>query len=154
VLAKTDPATGDRGARQKEHFGRNVVSAENNHSAKATQAPSGPPDTKLVPKSSVRHVSVAEESDFYSSLARLNKNWRVIRCRHSIQWILQVRCGPGWRNRFFFRTRAGLIQFAREYTSPIGGDALIILLRLPERFPEGASTPGSDPLNIPREHLR
>ena len=38
-----------------------------------------------------------------------------------------------WRSRYFCRTRAGLIACAREYAGPIGGDALVILLRLPER---------------------
>jgi hypothetical protein len=105
-------------------------------------------------ESSARHICVAEEGDFYPSLARLNKNWRVITCRNHIQWILQVRRGSAWRNRFFFRTRAGLIQFAREYASPIGGDALVNLLRLPERFSEGGvMTDRIDPLNVPGEHL-
>jgi hypothetical protein len=86
-----------------------------------------------------------EESHSYARvIVRLNANWRVISCRDGIQWILQRRCGlkhgrPRWANRYFFRTRAGLVRGAIEYVGEIGADALVILLRLPPFFPEGAA---------------
>jgi hypothetical protein len=101
-----------------------------------------PPDTKLPGKSNVRPLSGAmagEESNAYRRvIARLNPQWRIIACRHSIQWVLQRRKGKAWRSRCFCRTREGLLLCAREYAAPIGGEALAILLRLPERFPEAA----------------
>lgn len=144
-----NPATGDRGARQQElHFGRNVVTAEiNNHCTEAAQAPSGPPDAKPFAKSAGARVPAAlchEQSDSYPRIvARLNAQWRVVSCRDGVQWILQIRCGqrdglPRWKNRYFFRTREGLARGSYEYARDVGGDALIILLRLPECFPEGA----------------
>jgi hypothetical protein len=77
-------------------------------------------------KSSVAHVSVAlaaEESETYPRIiARLNDHWRVVACRNGIQWILQVRHGQGWRNRYFYRTRAGLFSGSHEYAGEIRGD--------------------------------
>jgi hypothetical protein len=102
-------------------------------------------DFKPPAKSAAPHVSVAlgaEESDTYPRLvARLNPKWRVICCRDAIQWILQSRCGqrdglPRWRSRYFFRTRQGLVSGSREYAGEISGHALVVLLRLPDRFPE------------------
>ena len=81
-----------------------------------------------------------EESDAYPRIvARLNPQWRVIACRDGIQWILQARRGhrdglPRWDNRYFFRSREGLVFGCHEYCGQIHGDALVILLRLPERF--------------------
>jgi hypothetical protein len=60
----------------------------------------------------------------------------VVACKNNIQWILQVRRGNRWHGKYFFRTREGLVLLAREYAGEISGDALVILLRLPERFPE------------------
>jgi hypothetical protein len=97
----------------------------------------GHPDTRPAGKSSARHVSgrpQGEENHRYPVIAQLNDRWWVITCKNSIQWILQTRRGSSWRSRFFFRTRAGLLAFAREHASPIDGDALAILLRLPERI--------------------
>jgi hypothetical protein len=75
---------------------------------------------------------LGEENDDYPTVAILNDRWRVVLCRNSIQWILQKRGGP---NHYFRRTRDVLIRCAREHAGQIGGDALLILLRLPERFP-------------------
>jgi hypothetical protein len=62
----------------------------------------------------------------------------VIVCRNALQWILQRRQGKQWRGYWFCRTREALIRGAREHAGPIGGDALVILLRLPEHYPEAA----------------
>jgi hypothetical protein len=87
------------------------------------------------------HLPVArlgEETDDYPTVAVLNATWRVIACRQSIQWILQRRRGgPNhWRGQYFCRTREVLVRCAREHAGQIGGDALVVLLRLPEWFPE------------------
>jgi hypothetical protein len=80
----------------------------------------------------------AENSDDYPCVvAALNPKWRVIVCRNALQWILQRRQGKTWRGYWFCRTREALIRGARKCVGQIGGDALVILLRLPERFPEG-----------------
>jgi hypothetical protein len=93
-------------------------------------------------KSFVGHVSVAlagERSENYPRLvARLNDRWRVIAGRDGIQWILQVHRGQGWGNQYYYRSREGLISGCREYAGDIGGDALVMLLRLPRFFPEAA----------------
>jgi hypothetical protein len=96
------------------------------------------PDTTPATKSNVTYLSVAsgpEESETYPRvIARLNGKWRVIVCRNGIQWILQTRSGHRWQNRYFFRTREGLGYFAHKCAGEIRGDALVILLRLPERI--------------------
>jgi hypothetical protein len=78
-----------------------------------------------------------EENDAYPTVANLNARWRVIECKNSIQWILQRRCRGRWNGKYFCRTREALLRFARAGAGEIAGDALVILLRLPERFPEG-----------------
>ena len=89
--------------------------------------------------SSVAKVSgrlAGEESETYPAVCVLNARWRVIACRQAIQWILQRRGGVDhWRGVWFCRTREALIRGARQRVGQISGDALVILLRLPERFP-------------------
>lgn len=140
---KKGPAAGD--GQVQEDFSRwdTKVLPSDNRVATPRQEPIRP---QLIGWPGFSHASHlknptwGEASDSYPTVAVLNDRWRVIRCRTSIQWILQKRRGgsSSWRNRYFCRTREGLIQCAREYAGEIGGDALVILLRLPERFPEGA----------------
>lgn len=81
-----------------------------------------------------------EKSDHYARvIARLNGHWRVIACADGIQWILQTHRGQGWRNRYYYRSREGLVDGCHRNAGEIGGDALVILLRLPRFFPEAAS---------------
>ena len=81
-----------------------------------------------------------EESDTYLHVtAVLNAGWRVISCRDGLQWILQRRAGqrqgrPRWEGRSFCCTREALVRCAREHAGDIAADALVILLRLPERI--------------------
>ena len=87
-------------------------------------------------KSSVTHVSgrlrADENADDRPVIAALNDRWRVVECAGGIQSILQYRGGPNtWQDRYFCRSREGLIQCVREHAGEIGGDALVILLRLP-----------------------
>jgi hypothetical protein len=80
-----------------------------------------------------------EESDHYARfVARLNPQWRVVVCADGLQWILQTRRGQDWRNRYYYRSREGLVFGVREYAGDIGGDAPVVLLRLPRFFPEAA----------------
>lgn len=97
-------------------------------------------------KSAVTRVPGAlgsEEWDSYPHvIARLNSQWRVIACRDDLQWILQARRGtqdgrPRWRNRYSFRTRQGVVCGSHEYAGEIAGDALIVLLWLPEHLDGG-----------------
>lgn len=138
------PATRDRRARQGNSFGLNVLPAENSHSATATQASCGLPDSGRAALSRVAHVPaprLGEESDDYPVIASLNDRWRVIACKNSIQWILQKRRGgPNhWRGKYFCRSREVLVRCAREYAGRIRGDTLVVLFRLPERFPQAAA---------------
>jgi hypothetical protein len=79
------------------------------------------------------------ESDAAYPNIQLNARWRVIRCRADIQWILQHRHGPEtglraiWDSRSYCHTKEALMRCSREHAGEIAGDALVILLRLPER---------------------
>jgi hypothetical protein len=77
-----------------------------------------------------------EENDTYPVVASLNDRWRVIVCKNSIQWVLQQRRGGRnhWRGRSYCLTREALIRCSHEHAGTIAGDALVILLRLPERI--------------------
>jgi len=58
----------------------------------------------------------AESADSYPVVVRLNGRWRVIACRHGVQWILQYRnraetvARDVWRGRSYCRTREALIR--------------------------------------------
>jgi hypothetical protein len=101
-----------------------------------------PPHTAAAAKLAVAALpapSGREESDAYPVIASLNERWRVIACRNEIQWVMQRRAGqvsgrPRWRGYWHCRTREALIRGAREHAGQIGGDVLVILLRLPERI--------------------
>jgi hypothetical protein len=140
---RANPTAGGSGVRQRKvHFGRNVPAEQNSLRAIATQMPSGLPDSARACFSSATALQSpfqGEESDTYPVVARLNARWRVIACAQSIQWILQRQCGGRWRGCWFCRTREALVRGARERAGGITSAALVILLRLPERFPEGAT---------------
>jgi hypothetical protein len=83
-------------------------------------------------KSSPRRVSGRilphETSDDYPTVAMLDAKTRVIECAAGIQWIIQRRRGRGWESRLFFRTKEGLLLYAKPVTPE--------LLALPDYFPE------------------
>ena len=86
-------------------------------------------------------MSVAESDDSYpGALAVLNSSWRVIQCRHGIQWILQYRnraetvARHGWRGRSYCRTKEALIRCCDEHAGQINPAARMTLLGLPERI--------------------
>lgn len=80
----------------------------------------------------------AEKHDDYSKVVtKLNGNWRVIVCRHGIQWILQSRKGtyqgkPAWRGRKFDRSKGGILRSVAEHAGPITDEARQKLDQLPE----------------------
>jgi hypothetical protein len=84
----------------------------------------------------------AESADSYPVVARLNARWRVIACRHGIQWILQYRnraetvATDAWRGRSYCRTKEALIRVCDAHVGEIDPEAEAILARLPARFPE------------------
>jgi hypothetical protein len=62
-------------------------------------------------------MSTAESDGSYARVvAVLNSGWRVIECRHGIQWILQRRnraetvARHVWRGRSYCRTKEALIR--------------------------------------------
>ena len=64
---------------------------------------------------------VAESADSYGRVvAQLNARWRIIECRHGLQWILQHRGSPerprtdDWRGRSYARTSEALRSCTRE----------------------------------------
>ena len=73
-------------------------------------------------------------------VAQLNSRWRVIECRHLIQWILQYRASAEtyatsrWVGRTYCRTRNGLLRCCREHAGAIDPTAAAILASLPERI--------------------
>ena len=90
----------------------------------------------------------AESSDDYPDVvAILNERWRVIGCRHGIQWVLQGRnraervARDGWRGRSFCHTKEALIRVCDAHAGLIDPDGRAILAGLPERFPETQSAP-------------
>jgi len=120
-----NPAAGDDGVRQ-EWFCKD-------------QPASNSPKERFGQTSNTGHVPVAwrgEENDTYPVVATLNGRWRIIVCKNSIQWILQTRRGgpDSWRGRSYCCTREALVRCARQHAAQLGGDALAILLRLPERI--------------------
>jgi hypothetical protein len=90
----------------------------------------------------------AETSDDYPKVVTLNSRWRVIACRHGIQWILQYRnraetvARDVWRGRSYCRTREALIRVCDDHAGIIDPDARATLEGLPARFPEKQNAPG------------
>jgi hypothetical protein len=90
----------------------------------------------------------AESSDEYPIVAILNGRWRVIPCRHGIQWIFQSRnraetvARNVWRGRSYCRTKEALIRVCDHHAGMIDPGARATLAGLPEWFPEKQNAPG------------
>jgi hypothetical protein len=89
-------------------------------------------------------MSRVETADDYSGfVAQLNPNWRVVECRHRVQWILQRRGSPkkprrnDWRGRCYCGTADALRRCTRDYAGAIDPTAADILGSLPERIVTG-----------------
>ena len=85
-------------------------------------------------------ASKSEEADDYCDVVLvLNHDWRIIVCRHGIQWILQRRAGvrhgkARWDGKCYCRTRDGLASRVREL---VGVEAVNALAPLPTRIEGG-----------------
>ena len=84
-------------------------------------------------------------SDYSAVVTVLNTNWRVIRCRDDIQWILQrrdgSRAGRGrWTGSSYHTDREALIAFCRTRAGRGAAAGMAILAALPERYPAKAGT--------------
>jgi hypothetical protein len=86
-------------------------------------------------------AGLSESSEGYAGvIARLNPRWRIIECRHRIQWILQYRASAetyptsNWKGRSFCRTREALLRCCREHAGVIDPTAAAVLAALPERI--------------------
>jgi hypothetical protein len=86
-------------------------------------------------------MTFAESDDSYpATVAVLNSAWRVIACRHGIQWILQRRnraktvARHVWRGRSYCRTKEALIRCCDEHAGQIDPAARMTLEALPERI--------------------
>jgi hypothetical protein len=87
------------------------------------------------------HSTRSESSDDYPDVViALNDRWRVIECRHRLQWILQHRnrsetvSTGDWRGRSYCRTREALRRCCDAQAGEIGPQARNILAELPERI--------------------
>jgi hypothetical protein len=86
-------------------------------------------------------MSAAESDESYPGIvAVLNSGWRVIECRHGIQWILQRRnraetvARHVWRGQSYCRTKEALIRCCDEHAGQIDPAARMTLEALPERI--------------------
>jgi hypothetical protein len=86
-------------------------------------------------------TKLAESADSYPHrIAVLNDRWRVIECRHGLQWILQYRASAEtyltsvWRSRSYCATSEALIRCRRQHAGVIDAVAFAILEALPERI--------------------
>ena len=92
--------------------------------------------------------SARETADGYPGVvARLSATRRVIRCRDSLQWIIQNRVSQGhattrWRGAAYCRTKSALLRLCGRSSAPVDGIAWHILNALPEYF-DAESTPAA-----------
>jgi hypothetical protein len=90
----------------------------------------------------------AESSDDYPVIVKLNDRWRVIACRHGVQWVLQYRnraqtvARDVWRGRSYCRTKEALVRACDTHAGAIDPGARNILEGLPAWFPENQNAPG------------
>jgi len=104
---------------------------------------------------------MSESGDNYGRVvARLNSRWRVIECRHLIQWILQYRASAEtyatsrWVGRTYCRTRKALLRCCREHAGLIDPTAAAALAALPDRI-EAPNLPAQSPTtrSAAEEHI-
>jgi len=81
-----------------------------------------------------------ESSDGYGDVvADLNRQWRVIRCRDGIQWILQSRDSATtakgvWRGRSYCRTKEVMLRDCAAHAGELDPTAVGLLAELPDRI--------------------
>jgi hypothetical protein len=96
-----------------------------------------------------------ESSDNYGRVvSRLNPRWRVIECRHGLQWILQYRASAetyptsDWKGRSFCRTSEALRRCTREHAGSIDPAAAACLAALPEWIEKAALPMMMEPVYV------
>ena len=77
--------------------------------------------------------------DYGRVVVILSDDARVVAGSCGLQWILQRLVSGKWRNKLFFRSKAGLLLYARRLCQAPG--ALETLDSLPEWFPEAGGYP-------------
>jgi hypothetical protein len=65
-------------------------------------------------------------------VTNLNDCWRVATSGDGTQWAMQKRSGDGWNSKYFLRSRAGLLLYAKSYEVDAEPEALVVLEALPE----------------------
>jgi hypothetical protein len=107
-------------------------------------APRPTSELKSFPATPRANLRWESRDDYPAVVAVLDSKTRVIESSDRIQWIIQKHLGGRWRNKYFCRTKEGLLLYARPTTPE--------LLALPDRFPEAASGPvtrnGGKKLNV------
>jgi hypothetical protein len=86
-----------------------------------------------------RCVSRSEAADnFLDVVVQLKDRWRVIVCRHGIQWIVQHRekgtARRPWRGRHYCTTRKALVRLCGSSCGDVDPAAVAVLEALPENF--------------------
>jgi len=93
-------------------------------------------------------VSLVETADDYDRIvAGLNARWRIVECRHGLQWILQARASTEtyatsrWRNRSYCQTSEALRRCAREHAGALDPSAAAFVAALPEQIDALSANP-------------
>lgn len=84
-------------------------------------------------------LNLNESADGYCrTVVYLNARWRIVGCKHGLQWILQhcVRKARGaeWNARSYCRTREALIRVSLQHAGQITPSAWLTLDALPGRL--------------------
>lgn len=86
------------------------------------------------------HPSNRERDDYYANVVlQFSPRWRIITCKHGIQWILQKRsvAPPNtgtWAGKSYATTRDGLIAACSERGLLSEPSVMTILSVLPDRI--------------------
>jgi hypothetical protein len=73
---------------------------------------------------------VSERDDAYPAIAQLSAQWRVIRCRDDMQWILQKRQGGLWRGNSYHRDQDVLLERIVSRCGEVDAAALDVIREL------------------------
>jgi hypothetical protein len=87
-------------------------------------------ESSTIASSMRRSDRLKEQADDYPHVVVTESKVRVIRCRDSIQWVVQHRRGARWDGRSFCRTRAALLECAERHG--LSSTSLAVLAALPE----------------------
>ena len=82
-----------------------------------------------------------KDDDYGDVIVQLAPRWRVIRCRHRIQWIVQRRSSKHlnkgmWLGKWYCTTRKALITTCSSLDLPNRANTMAVLEALPELITE------------------